>query len=92
VVTLHFDKRHANLIPMLKSPKNLEELGKLTEDHFGNHLDVQFSIGNDPGLAAQQKREDEALEIVKSNPVVKFVVDHFNGKIMNCKIIESSEE
>ena len=77
---------------MLKAPQNLEALGELSGEHFGKTLDIQFSVGKDPRLLAQQKREEEALEIVKSNPVVRFVVDQFDGTILNCRILETGEE
>ena len=92
VVTFHLDKSHANLILLLKAPQNIKALEELSEGHFGKGFDIQFAIGKDPNLARQQKREDEAMEIVQSNPVVRDVMDRFRGTILSCRILDAKEE
>jgi len=92
VVTFHLDKSNANLIMLLKSPQNIKALEDLSEGHFGKSFDIQFAIGSDPKLIQQQKREDQALEIVQSNPVVRYVMDQFKGTILSCRILDGPEE
>lgn len=91
-VVIFLDKQHANLIPMLKMPQNFQLLAELAEDFFGENLNINYSIGHDPRLLKQIKREEEALEIVKSNAAVKFVLEQFNGTIVNCQILNKPKE
>ncbi|MDJ0836439.1 MAG: hypothetical protein QNK37_07950 [Acidobacteriota bacterium] len=91
-VMFYLDKRHANLIPMIKSPQNYKILEDLSAEHFGRPFDIHFMIGNDPSIAQAQKRDQDALEIVKSNPVVKFVLENFNGTIVNNTILDEKKE
>ena len=91
-VTFFMDKRHANLIPMIRSPQNYKILEDLSAEHFGRPYNINFTIGNDPAIAQAQKRDQDALEIVKSNPTVQFVLEHFNGTIVNCQILDNTKE
>jgi len=91
-LSIFFDRGHANLIPMLKSTPHFKSLQDLAEVFFAKKVELAFAIGNDPKLKQQQKREAEILEIVKSDPKVKFVLDRFKGSIVSCQELDQPQE
>jgi len=91
-VTFYFDRSHANLIPMVRNPKYLSHLDELAKSFLGSESQIHFAVGNDPKIAARRRRQEEALEKVKANPVVKFIMEEFNSKIINCEILGEEKE
>ncbi len=87
-----FDRSHANLIPMIKNPTNMSHLSDLGKAHFGFEVDFHFTVGNAPAIAAERRRQQDALDTVKANPAIKFLLDTYGGKIMNCEILEAKKE
>ena len=86
------DRSHANLIPMLKTAGNYKLIKEMAGRCFGQIHDVHFMVGSDPELQKQLKREENALEVVKSNPKVKFIMEHLNGSIINCKLLKGQDK
>lgn len=90
-VAFFLDHSHANLIPMLKMPRNQEQLDTVLTDYFGKKFEIGFRIGKDPKAQSARQKEAQALKDVKANPKVKFVLEKFNGTIMQCQILEKEQ-
>jgi len=89
-LTFYFDRRNANLIPMIQSVQNLTILETLAERHFGKRFDLNFAIGNDPKVRKRKEKESKALDEVKANPKVQFLLDEFGGTIVKCQILDDN--
>ncbi|CAM2008534.1 hypothetical protein [Acanthopleuribacter pedis] len=87
-LTFYFDRSHANLIPMVRSGKNHNILQDATDKFFRGKFNLNFSIGNDPGIKAAKERDQQALATVKANPVVQQLIEQYRGTIINCKILD----
>ena len=87
-VVFFLDHAHANLIPMLNMPRNSAQLNESLAEFFGKPKMPHFRIGHDPVQEGERKREADALAKVKANAKVKFVLEKFNGTIMQCQILE----
>lgn len=89
---LLFDRSHANLIPMLRGGQN----AKLMDEHvtrcFGKSYELIYSVGNDPTIRARRDLEARALEEVKANPKVQFILEEFGGTIVKCEVLNESKE
>jgi len=87
-VAFFFDHTHANLISMLKMPRNNDQLEAAIGQFLGKNKMIGFRIGTDPLQVKERRRDAQALSEVKANSKVKFVLDKFNGTIMQCQILE----
>jgi len=87
-VVFFLDHSHANLIPMLNMPRNNAQLNESLAEFFGQARTPHFRIGHDPVQEDERKKEADALARVKANAKVKFVLEKFNGTIMQCQILE----
>lgn len=92
ILTLFFDKTRANLIPMIRNAGHLSTLRELAEQFFGGSLEIQFGVGTDPQQAAKEAGERAAIQAVNEHPTIKFLLERFKGKIINCQIIEAAKE
>ena len=90
-LTLYFDRSHANLIPMLRG-QNAKAMEDMVTRCFGGAYDLNYSIGNDPVIRARRDLETRALEEVKANPKVQFILDAFGGSIVKCEILDDNKE
>ena len=91
-LTFYMDKSVANLIPMLRNKIHFNALQAMVKDFFALPLEIHFKVGSDPKLKQQIKREEEALEIVKSNDAVRFIMERFEGSIINCGPLKPTKE
>lgn len=91
-LTFYFDRRSANLIPMIKSIQNIPILERLAERHFGERFELNFAIGNDPKIRMRKEKESRALEEVKANPKVQFILEQFGGTIVKCQILDDDKQ
>ena len=90
-VTLFFDKGRANIIPMIRDPQHFKTLRECFDQFLHGVDDVQFSVSVDPEIQNQIKREEEALEIVKSNPRVKYVLNRFEGNHRSVPVTRTTQ-
>ncbi|CAM2067978.1 hypothetical protein SCOR_21535 [Sulfidibacter corallicola] len=90
-LTFFFDASRANLIPMVRSGQNGKVIEDAAKKFFRGNVDLNFSIGRDPNIRAAKDREKRALEDVQANPIVKYLMEQFNGTIINCKILEDGD-
>ncbi len=86
--TFFFDKTRGNVMPMLRSPQNLEALREAVGRYFGKSLELHFAIGVDPNLVEARRRDAQALEDVQSNRAVQFLRERFNADIVNCEPLD----
>jgi len=90
--TFIFDKSQANMIPMMRSPRNLDALRAAVADYFQAPCDIRFAVGADPRVAQRRKRDQEVLEDVKSNPKVRFLLDRFEASILKWEELDDPDQ
>lgn len=91
-VTFFFDRRHANLIPMLKNPGQSAQLRELAQAFYKRHMHFHYFVGDDPEVVAAKKAQEVALTTAKANPVVKWLLDNFKSRIVNVEIMSDQTE
>jgi len=91
-LTLFFDESHANLIPMIKSAGHLGQLSELASDYFNQRPEIHFAVGKDPEVVAANAAEEEALANAANHPTIKYLLETFNGKILNCQPMGEEKE
>lgn len=89
---LFFDPTRSNLIPMIKNAGNLQALREHVLTFFSAELEIQFAVAHDPLLVAKEADERAAMQAVNDHPTIKFLLEHFKGRILNCSIIEGPKE
>lgn len=91
-VTFFFDRRHSNLIPMLKNPNQSGQLRELAQAFYKRHMEFHFMVGDDPSVVAAKKAQETALATAKDNPVVKWILSNFKSRIVNVQIMNDQTE
>lgn len=91
-LTVFFDESHANLIPMIKSAGHQGQLAELGAAYFNQRPQIHFAVGKDPKVVARNAEEEKAMEIVNDHPAIKFLLDTFNGRIVNCQVMGDDKE
>lgn len=90
-VEFYFDHSHSNLIPMLSMPRNNQQLLEGLEGFLSKKATPYFRVGTDKRQEDMRRQDAQALELVKANPKVKFVLERFNGTIMQCQILDKEQ-
>ena len=83
---IYLDRQHENLIPLIRSPRNKTKLAQALQSFFEVSLPVRYYIGEDPNFVKASQADAALKAKVKAHPIVKYLLDQFNGTIISCQV------
>lgn len=92
VVSMYFDVNHANLITLMKTPRNKELLGELIREFYGPNMTLRYYITENPDHTKASEADAALKAKVSSHPIVKHILDHYNGSIISCQVMQKQNK